>query len=82
MLFVEINEKIFFIIRKEVWSMSKSEITRIFECFGLATQEQRRNIISQGEIISFEQPHDIKYKTWLSADTRDEQREITEPKLE
>lgn len=61
--------------------MPESEVARIFECFGLATLEQRKKIIAQGETISFEQPQDIEYKTWLSSDTRDEQ-EICDAKLE
>lgn len=48
--------------------MTATEITKIFECFGLATQEQRDRILSQG---NFAQPETVKVTTWFSNETND-----------
>lgn len=57
----------YFLYGKDGTSMSATK--KVFECFGLATQEQRDKVLSQGNITNFAQPETGKVTVWFSKET-------------
>jgi len=55
--------------------LSGTEIQRVFECFGLLTEEQRNKILSQGSMVDFEKSLGLNFKTWISNGTDEEYME-------